>query len=95
MKPHLAEANKEKPTWKHGFGTTPASPAKFELYGGFERIGTAYTISIMKDISILALHQNGSRVVIAPSASYEAAVHLCCSISDFWRTGRNNKHRGD
>jgi hypothetical protein len=93
MKTHLAETNKDKVNWKHGFGTKPNSPASFELYGGFAAIGTAYTISIMRDNSLLAIHQNGSKVVIAPSATYFAAVQLSCSISDYWRTGKNNIQR--
>jgi len=95
MVSNLAEINKDKSTWQHGLGTKPHSPAKFESYGGFQKAGTAYTIIIMKGHSILAIHQNGSKAVIAPSATYEAAVHLSCSISDFWRTGRNNQNHGE
>ena len=93
MKTNLAETHKAETSWKHGFGTKPTSPAMFELYGGFQAIGTAYTISIMRDFSILAMHQNGSRVVIAQLANYNAAVQLTCSISDYWRTGKNNDNR--
>jgi hypothetical protein len=90
----LASSNKEKGHWKHGFGTKPSSPAKFEFYGGFESIGTGFTITIMTDNSLLALHQNGSRVVIAPQTTWEAAQSVAFSISDFWTAGKNIKKRG-
>jgi hypothetical protein len=87
---HLAEINKDKGNWRHGFGTKPSSPARFEFYGGFLGAGTGYTISIMSDNSLLAIHQNGSRVVIAPLKDRDAAQDVAFSISDYWRTGKNN-----
>lgn len=90
---HLAEINKEKDHWKNGFGTKPTSPAKFELYGGFESIGTGYTISIMNDHSLLALHQNGSKMVFAPQTTLRAVQDLAFSISAIWTEGKNTNPR--
>lgn len=85
----LAEQNRDNSSWKHGLGVGPL--VKFEMYGGFEKLRTAYTITVLSDWSILACHQNGSKVVVAPLANFNAAQHLAGCISNYWKTGKNNR----
>lgn len=74
----IAEIHKNHPYWTFGFGTGPASPAKFEIHGD------DYTVSLFKDDSILGIHKDGRKIVSGPATN---AIEICHKIATNFQEG--------